>query len=74
MSMQVSEDAVEQILFTGGDSAIRAGEFPSDIIDFMERNALPAVYYLRGSHAFHVEKKHGYCNNEFEISPRNQAF
>ncbi|WP_425078755.1 TIR domain-containing protein [Ruegeria denitrificans] len=54
--MNVSDDAVEQILFSGGDSAIRAGVFPQDIIEVMERNALPAVYYLRGSYAFHVKR------------------
>ncbi|MBO9509650.1 TIR domain-containing protein [Thalassospira sp. A3_1] len=56
MTMRVSDDAIEQILFTGGDSAIRAGIFPKDIIDFMERNALPSVYYLRGSYEFHVSR------------------
>ncbi|MEX0955684.1 MAG: toll/interleukin-1 receptor domain-containing protein [Rhizobiaceae bacterium] len=56
LDMKVSDDAVEQILFTGGDSAIRAGLFPGDIIDRMEQAALPSVYYLRGSYAFHVEK------------------
>ncbi|MET1414367.1 toll/interleukin-1 receptor domain-containing protein [Roseibium sp. HPY-6] len=62
MEMRVSDDAVEQILFTGGDSAIRAGIYPEDIIAYMESNALPAVYYLKGSYAFHVEK-----NNEKAI-------
>lgn len=55
-SMNTSDDAVEQILFTGGDSAIRSGQYPKDIIDFMERKALPSVYYLIGSHAFYTEK------------------
>ncbi|SFI64504.1 Tetratricopeptide repeat-containing protein [Phyllobacterium sp. CL33Tsu] len=54
--MSTSDDAVEQILFTGGDSAIRSGQFPADIIDFMNKKALPSVYYLIGSFAFHVEK------------------
>src|SRR5690606_30364834 len=30
-SMNTSDDAVEQILFTGGDSAIRSGQYPKDI-------------------------------------------
>ncbi|MBX5070506.1 TIR domain-containing protein [Rhizobium lentis] len=55
-SMNTSDDAVEQILFTGGDSAIRSGQYPNDIIEYMERKALPSVYYLIGSHAFYTEK------------------
>ena len=45
-----------RILFTGGDSAIRAGILPEDIIAHMETNALPSVYYLKGSYAFHVTR------------------
>lgn len=55
-SMNTSDDAVEQILFTGGDSAVRSGQYPQDIIDFMSKKALPSVYYLIGSHAFYTEK------------------
>lgn len=54
--MNSSDDAVEQILFTGGDSAIRGGQYPEDIIEFMSRKALPSVYYLIGSYAFYTEK------------------
>lgn len=43
-------------MFTGGDSAIRSGQYPNDIIEYMERKALPSVYYLIGSHAFYTEK------------------
>lgn len=68
MNMKVSDDSVEQILFTGGDSAVRAGILPDDIISFMESNALPAVYYLRGSYAFHVER-----NMEAAIKNLRQA-
>jgi tetratricopeptide (TPR) repeat protein len=56
LDMETSDDAVEQILFTGGDSAIRAGVFPEAIIKKMQDAALPSVYYLEGSYAFHVEK------------------
>lgn len=56
LNMKASDDAVEQILFTGGDSAIRSGIFPEDIITYMTNAALPSVYYLRGSYAFYVEK------------------
>ncbi len=62
INMKASDDAVEQILFTGGDSAIRAGIFPEDLINHMTDAALPSVYYLRGSYAFHVEK------NDFEAA------
>lgn len=56
LGMQASDDAVETILFTGGDSAIRAGIYPEDIIERMFNAALPSVYYLKGSHEFHVKK------------------
>lgn len=56
LEMETSDDAVEQILFTGGDSAIRAGVFPEEIIKKMQDAALPSVYYLQGSYAFHVLK------------------
>lgn len=56
LSMRASDDAVEQILFTGGDSAIRAGLLPEDIIAHMTSAGFPSVYYLKGSYAFHVEK------------------
>lgn len=56
INMNTSDDAVEQILFTGGDSAIRAGMYPDDIIGKMTDMALPSVYYLKGSYAFHVKK------------------
>ncbi|RNF32969.1 toll/interleukin-1 receptor domain-containing protein [Paracoccus methylarcula] len=56
LEMETSDDAVEQILFTGGDSAIRAGVFPEQIIKKMQDAALPSVYYLQGSYAFHVLK------------------
>lgn len=56
LEMETSDDAVEQILFTGGDSAIRAGVFPEEIIKKMQGAALPSVYYLQGSYAFHVLK------------------
>lgn len=54
--MQASDDTIEQILFTGGDAAIRAGVYPDDIIKFMSEKALPSVYYLIGSYAFYIEK------------------
>ncbi len=56
IGMESSDDAIEQILFTGGDSAIRAGIYPKDILEKMTEMALPSVYYLIGSYAFHVEK------------------
>ncbi|MER8789989.1 toll/interleukin-1 receptor domain-containing protein [Mesorhizobium sp. M0983] len=56
--MKASDDAVEQILFTGGDAAIRGGQYPDDIIDFMSKKALPSVYYLIGSYAFYSEKNY----------------
>jgi tetratricopeptide (TPR) repeat protein len=65
-SMNASDDAVEQILFTGGDSAIRSGQYPKDIIDFMERKALPSVYYLIGSYAFYTEKDYNKATKNLE--------
>lgn len=56
LKMESSDDAVEQILFTGGDSAIRAGIYPQELIDRMQNAALPSVYYLQGSYQFHVLK------------------
>ena len=56
LRMETSDDAVEQILFTGGDSAVRAGMYPKEIIEKMRDAALPSVYYLQGSYEFHVLK------------------
>lgn len=56
MNMDTSDDAVEQILFTGGDSAIRSGEYPKDILDFMEKKGMASIYYLKGSYYFYIDR------------------
>ncbi len=58
MGMKTSDDAVEQILFTGGDCAIRSGNYPDDILDFMEKRAMASIYYLKGSYAFYVKRNY----------------
>lgn len=56
LDMNATDDAVEEILFTGGDSAIRAGINPDDILTKMTNSAMPSVYYLKGSYSFYVDK------------------
>jgi hypothetical protein len=68
LNMEASDDAVEQILFTGGDSAIRAGVYPQDIIDKMQNDALPSVYYLQGSYEFHVLKDDAAASKNLKLS------
>lgn len=68
LTMETSDDAVEQILFTGGDSAIRAGIYPEEIIEKMKNSALPSVYYLQGSYEFHVLKDDASAAKNLKIS------
>lgn len=68
LSMKASDDAVEQILFTGGDSAIRAGVYPKDIIEKMQNDALPSVYYLQGSYEFHVLRDDEAASKSLKLS------
>ncbi|WP_246091682.1 toll/interleukin-1 receptor domain-containing protein [Aliirhizobium smilacinae] len=74
IGMRTSDDAVEQILFTGGDAAIRGGIYPEDIISFMSEKALPSVYYLIGSHAFYIEKDYGKAAKNLSTSLRLKHF
>lgn len=74
LNMEASDDAVEQILFTGGDSAIRAGVYPQDIIDRMHNDALPSVYYLQGSYEFHVLKDDLAASRNLKLSLRMKHF
>lgn len=74
IGMKTSDDAVEQILFTGGDAAIRAGIFPDDIIKFMTEKALPSVYYLIGSYSFYIEKDYAKAAKNLSISVKLKHF
>lgn len=74
LNMEASDDAVEQILFTGGDSAIRAGVYPQDIIDKMRNDALPSVYYLQGSYEFHVRKDDAAAAKNLKLSLNMKHF
>lgn len=74
MGMPASDDAVEQILFTGGDSAIRAGIYPEDIITKMQSSAFPSVYYLLGSYEFHVTKNDEEAVRNLKIALRMKHF
>lgn len=74
MAMKASDDAVEQILFTGGDAAIRAGIYPEEIIKFMSDKALPSVYYLVGSYAFYIEKDYKKAAKNLETSLKLKHF
>ncbi|MEQ5776114.1 toll/interleukin-1 receptor domain-containing protein [Thalassospira sp. NFXS8] len=69
LKMKASDDSLEHILFTGGDSAIRAGVYPSDIIEKMRNSSFSSVYYLEGSYAFYVKKD----NNEAVVN-LNKSF
>lgn len=74
LQMETSDDAVEQILFTGGDSAIRSGVFPQEIITKMQDAALPSVYYLQGSYEFHVRKDDKAAARNLKMSLETKHF
>ena len=74
MLLKGSDDAIEQILFTGGDCAIRAGIYPTDIIAFLERSGLPSVYYLRGSYSFYVKRDYPEAAKNLKIALQLKHF
>lgn len=56
MSMNALDEDLENILFYGGDSAVRLGQFPKNMIDVMRRKGMLTADYIEGSYLYHQKR------------------
>ncbi len=56
MSMKISDDDLENILFYGGDSSVRLGDYPKNMINIMRGKGMLTADYIEGSYLYHKQR------------------
>lgn len=56
MTMNSLDEDLENILFYGGDSTVRLGQYPKTMIDVMRRKGMLTADYIEGSYLYHQKR------------------